>query len=102
MYMSFWNVTNPDKPKGVKDPDAVLDFPISYADWLTDIGDTYNSHTVETTGGLVVDSSTQDAGVITVWLSGGTVGETATFTVRIVTTGGRTDDRTFYLKIKER
>ena len=101
--MSFWNVTNPNKPTGIKDPNAVLDYPISFAAWLADIADTYLSHTVEDlTGGLVVDSSSQASGIITVWLSGGTVGETASFTVRIVTTLGRTDDRTFYLKIKAR
>ena len=100
--MTFWDTTNPEKPRGIKDPDAVLDFPISFADWLTDISDLHASHTVEATGGLVVDSSTHSAGVITVWLSGGEVDALATFTVRVVTEGGRTDDRTFYLKIKER
>lgn len=100
--MSFWDTTNPAKPKGIKDPNAVLDYPISFAAWLADISDTYQSHTVTVTGGLVLDSSAQAAGVITLVLSGGTLGETASFTIRIVTTGGRTDDRTFYLKIVER
>lgn len=100
--MSFWDITNPAKPKGIKDPSAVLDFPISFAAWLADISDAYASHAVTTTGGLVCDSSTQAAGVITVWLSGGTAGDTGSFTVRIVTSGGRTDERTFYLTIKER
>ncbi len=100
--MSFWDISNPAKPKGIKDPNAVLDYPISFADWLVDISDTYASHTVTVTGGLVLDSSSQAVGVITPILSGGTLGETASFTIRIVTTGGRTDDRTFYLKIVER
>lgn len=100
--MSFWDVTNPLKPKGIKDPNAVLDYPISFATWLADISDTYASHTVIVTGGLTCNSSSQAAGVITPILSGGTVGQTATFTIRITTTGGRTDDRTFYLKIQER
>ena len=101
--MSFWDTSNPTKPKGIKDPDAVLDYPIDWSAWLADITDTYQSHTViNLTGGLVEDSSTQTNGIVTVWLSGGTAGETASFTVRIVSAGGRTDDRTFYLKIKER
>jgi len=100
--MSFWDLTNPAKPKGIKDPDAVLDYPISFVDWLADIGDTYASHIVTPTGGLVVDSSIESGGIITPTLSGGNVGETATFTIHIVTTGGREDDRTFYLKIVER
>lgn len=100
--MSFWDVTNPAKPKGIKDPDAVLDYPIDFSAWLADISDTYLNHSVLVTGGLSVVSSSQALGVITPVLSGGNVGETATFTVRIVTVGGRTDDRTFYLKIQER
>jgi hypothetical protein len=101
--MSFWDISNPTKPKGIKDPDALLDYPIDWSSWLADITDTYQSHTVtDLTGGITIDSSTQSGGVITVWISGGTVGETASFTVRIVSAAGRTDDRTFYLKIKER
>ena len=102
--MAFWDVSNPKKPKGIKDPNAVLDYPVSFVDWLADISDTYLSHTVTIGAGgtLVADSSSALNGVITPILSGGTVGMTETFTIRIVTTGGRTDDRTFYLKIEER
>ena len=100
--MSFWNITDPTKPTGVKDPNAILDYPISFASWLTDIADTYLSHTVLVTGGLVVESTFESSGVITTLLSGGIVDDTASFTIRIVTAGGRTDDRTFYLNIVER
>lgn len=100
--MNFWNVQNPAKPKGIKDPNARLDFPISFAKWLADISDTYKSHTVRTTGSIVCDSSTESNGVITVWISGGTTNETATFTIQITTTSGRVDERTFYLSIKDR
>lgn len=102
--MSFWDVTNAAKPKGIKDPNAVLDFPIDFSAWLTDITDTYASHTVsvDAESGIVCDSSSQAAGVITPIISGGTAGKTGWFKIRIVTAGGRTDDRTFYLKIQER
>ncbi len=100
--MGFWDMTNPDKPKGIKDPDAILDYPISFVDWLADIGDTYASHTVTTSGTLTCVSSSEAAGIITPLLSGGTVGQTESFTIRIVTGSGRQDDRTFYLKIAER
>jgi hypothetical protein len=100
--MGFWDTTVIDKPKGVKDPDAILDYPVDFSDWLTDISDTYASHTVITSDGLTEDSSSESAGVITVFISGGVEGVTEWFTVRITTTGGRTDDRTLYLKIKER
>lgn len=100
--MSFWDISNPLKPKGIKDPNAVLDYPVDFSAWLADITDTYDSHTVTCTGGLVCNSSSESAGVITPLLSAGTLGETATFTIRITTTAGRIDDRTFYLKIQER
>lgn len=100
--MTFWDTKNPTKPRGVKDPNAVLDYPISFASWLADMGATYASHTVAVTGGLVCDSSSQAAGVITPILSGGTPGGIASFTIHIVTADGRTDDRTFYLKIQDR
>ena len=100
--MAFWNVSNPAKPVGLKDPDAVLDYPIDYSLWLADIGDTYSAHAIIVLGTLVVESSSFSSGKIIVWLSGGTINTTENFTVRITTTGGRVDDRTFYLKIRNR
>ena len=102
--MSFWNLDNPSKPKGVKDPDSVLDYPIDISAWLDDISDTYVSHEVLVDGGLIYNESISvyNNGVITVWLSGGTAGETATFTLRITTLGGRIDDNTLYLKIQDK
>lgn len=104
--MSFWNLTNPAKPKGIKDPNAILDYPISFVDWLAQEGATYSEHTVLTSGGLVCDSSSEVDGVIIPILSGGDLGTTATFTIRIsaLNAAGTTvvDDRTFYLKIQER
>ena len=102
--MSYWDTTNPLKPKGIKDPDAVLDYPIDFTDWLADISDTIDTFTVLVTGGLVWNEliSSHSNGLVTVWLSGGTAGSTATFTVRVSTAGGRTDDRTFFLKIVDR
>jgi len=29
--MSFWNTDNPLKPTGIKDPDAILDYPIDFS-----------------------------------------------------------------------
>jgi hypothetical protein len=96
--MSFWSGT---KPKGIKDADAILDYPVDFSDWLTDMADSYASYTITTHGGLVCDSSIHSLGVITPILSGGKVGTVASFTIRIVTSGGRTDDRTLWLKIVE-
>lgn len=100
--MTFWTTAEVDKPIGIKDPNATLDFPISFSAWLADMVTTYGSHTVSVTGGIVVESTSHLNGVISVLLSGGTVGEVATFTIHIVTADGRSDDRTFYLKIADR
>ena len=103
--MSFWNIFDPLKPTGIKDSDAVLDFPIDFSAWLSDMGATYVSHTITTTGTIAINSSTQNAGVITPIISGGTVGEIASFTIRIIASVGgsqRIDDRTFYLNIVNR
>ena len=100
--MRFWDTSNPERPTGVKDPQAILDYPIDFSEWLAEMGDSHASHTITTTGGLTVVASGAANGVITPLLSGGTLGETASFTVHIVTAGGREDERTFYLRIQER
>lgn len=98
----FWDMKNPERPTGVKDPRAILDFPVDFSGWLHDLKDSYESHTVETFGGIVCDSSTEENGVIIPIISGGTVGQIGKFTVCIRTVEGRVDYRSFYLKIKER
>lgn len=98
---AYWDVTNPKKPKGIKDPDAVIDIIFDWAVWLADISDAYLSHTL-TPVGITVDSSNEAAGAIQVFVSDGVVGTPASVTCRITTVGGRTDDRTLYLKIEER
>ena len=104
--MIYWDEFNPLKPTGIKDPQAVLDYPIDFSAWLLDMGATYASHTVSKTGSIVIDSSVELNGVVTVIISGGTAGETASFTIHMTATvsggGIRVDDRTFYLRILER
>jgi hypothetical protein len=105
--MSIWDVSNPAKPKAIHDPNAILDYPIDYSAWLADAGSSYVSHEiVGLTGGITNPRSTQSAGKISVWIAGGTVGEIASFTVRITASGDgviqRIDDKTFYLKIVNR
>lgn len=96
-----YDLTNPAKPKITKDPSAVLDYSIDLATWLDGISDTLQSLSVIGSG-VTIDSSTISGTKVVAWISGGTVGETATATFRFTTVGGRTDDRTIYLKIKDR
>lgn len=84
-----------------KDPDAALDYSLDLTAWLTDVSDTVS--TLDVIGvGVVIDSSQITGSVVSAFVSGGTVGETATVTFRFTTAAGRTDDRTIFLKIKER
>lgn len=82
------------------DPDAVLDYQFNWVDWLDD-DETITSHTVVPTAGIDVDSSTEDGGVVTVWVSGAS-GRYQRVTCRIITNQGRTDDRTIRFQVTDR
>lgn len=95
-----------------KDPSAVLDYRFDWraltngtgkSDWLAS-GETISTHTVTATTGLTVDSSslTDTSSSVTAWLSGGTAGETYTVTCQIVTTAGRTDERSITIIVAQR
>jgi hypothetical protein len=89
-------------PEIVKDPDAVLDYPVDWALWLADVSDTLSSHTVTADAGLTVDSSSISGTKVIAWLSGGTAGETYQVVYHVVTAAGREDDRSIFVKITER
>ena len=84
----------------LKDPSAVLDYVFNWATWLG--ADTIATHTVTAETGLTVDSSTATSTAVTAWLSGGTAGEDYTVTCRIVTTAGRTDERSIVIQVADR
>lgn len=84
------------------DPDAELDYAFDWTAWLDD-GETITSHTLVPTTGITVDNSTEDAGIVTVWVSGATPAKSLQrITCRIVTNEGRTDDRTMQFRVAER
>lgn len=84
----------------VKDPSAVLDFAIDWATWLG--SDTIATSTWSAPAGIAVDSSANSPTRATVWLSGGTAGNTYQLTNTIVTAGGRTDQRTIAIEVRDR
>lgn len=101
----------------LKDPNAKLDYSLDWADWL-DFDDTIASLSIIADTVNVVSSGFTNiaaapatgsvaaivkANVTTAIVSGGTVGSTHSLTFRITTvSGSRIEDRTVYLKIKER
>ena len=97
----------------VKDPDAVLDYPINWASsdgtndgsssdtgWLQ--GDTISTATFTVDSGITKDSESNTTTTATVWLSGGTAGQRYTVTCRITTTSGRTEDQSIQIICKEK
>lgn len=71
-----------------KDPDETLDY-----SWTIplDSGDTVQSFSITPVSGTVAVEDDEFSGAVaTAWLSGGVDGETATFTLLAVTSGGRT------------
>lgn len=96
----------------LKDPSAVLDYRFDWAaltngtgesDWLAS-GETISTSTVTAASGLTVDSSSivSSSTAVIAWLSGGTAGQSYTVTNRVVTSGGRTDERTITVKVTDR
>lgn len=85
-----------------KDPNATLDYSFDWTAYLLPITDTIASVSFITSAGITVVSQSNTTTVATAFVSGGVLGETETLTCRIVTAGGRTDDRTIDLKIVTR
>lgn len=85
-----------------KDNDDVQDFDIDFnANYLTVIDDTIASFEVTNIdAGITLDSSSQSAGVVKLWLSGGTTYNQYTMDVIITTSGGRTKVQPVKIVIK--
>lgn len=85
-----------------KDPNAVLDYSFDWAtEWLV-AGETISSHVMTVGTGLTKDSDSENGGIVTVWLSGGTAGVNYPVACKIVTSAGRTDERTILIECMER
>lgn len=83
-----------------KDPNAVLDYQIDWSDWLS--SDTISTSTWTVPDGLTKDSDTKTTTTTTIWLSGGTAGADYTVINRIVTAGARTEERSIFIKVRQR
>lgn len=84
-----------------KDPEAVLDYEVDWTSWLA-VGETITARTVTVPAGITKNSDSEAGGVVTVWLSGGTAGTSYTIECLITTSAGRTDERSFTVKVAER
>lgn len=98
----FFDPDNDGRATVIKDPGARLDYVWDLRDWLADVSDAVADYDVLVSGGLVRQSQNELGGVVTAWLSGGSVGAEASATCRVTTAGGRIDERTIWFRIQER
>lgn len=83
-----------------KDPEAVLDYSHDWTDWLA--GDSISTSEWEVPSTLTKVTEQTSGPVTTVWLASGARGSTAKVVNHVTTAGGRTDERTIYIKVKDR
>jgi len=89
-----------------KDPSDVLEYPFDWVNhptgrWLGE-SETISSHVISADTGITVDSDSESGGIVTAWLSGGTAGTSYDVACKIVTSDGRTDERTIKILVQQR
>lgn len=86
-----------------KDPDEELDYQFDWSARL-EAGETISTSTFIKSGStsLVLDRHAISGGLTTFWAVGGEAGEIVQITNRIVTSAGRTYDKTATLRIRAR
>lgn len=89
-----------EKDKIYKDPNARLDYYFDWEKWLLD-DDIIASAEVSAVNCVVESKDVRAKGVV-VWVTGGEAGQSGSITCHIVTTNGRTDDRTMNYFFKHR
>lgn len=87
-----------------KAENALLDYPFKWTRWLTAVSDTIASATViiSPTSELTIENLNYTDNIVTVWLSGGMLNKTYKVLCKIVTVGGREDERTMRVKVISR
>jgi hypothetical protein len=84
-----------------KDPQATLDYHVDWSTWMED-GDAIIASDWFVADGLTEVVDAFSTTVATVWLSGGTAGQSYTVTNRITTSDGRIDERSITIKAEQR
>lgn len=100
----YWNIQDPKKPYGLKDPDETIDISFDWSDWLGDAQDALLSAVFELGAGLQNVGFEANGNVATVFISGGVLPAKLPITCRIVTASvpARTADRTVFVLIEDR
>jgi hypothetical protein len=82
----------------IKDPNALKDYQVDAGDWLGD--DTLTDAVWTIPSGLTKVTDGHSSTIITVWLSGGTLGQDYDCYVDFTTTGGREDRAMIRIKVR--
>ena len=92
----------PALEKFTKQPADVQDYDISFVDWLEALGDTALAVVVTADAGITQPiAAAITLGVVKVWVSGGTNGQSYKLTITLTTTNGRTKQVEIVIKVKE-
>lgn len=82
-----------------KDPDDILDYGVDWSARLS--GDTLAASDWIVPDGITEDSASFSASSATIWLSGGTAGQSYAITNRVTTAAGRQFDATVTIQVVE-
>ena len=83
----------------IKDPSARKDYAIDWTEWLD--GDTIDTVEWTVPDGITEYATSNTTTVATIWLTGGTAGKEYAVVCQITTDGGRIDQRTITIRVKE-
>lgn len=83
----------------VKDPNSTIDFAVDWSEWLSS-SDTVSSSSWEVSG-LTVSSTSVANNVTRAFLTGGIAGVDYLITNRVTTQGGRIEDRSILVQVRQ-
>jgi hypothetical protein len=87
--------------KFTKQPVEVQDYDIDFTEYLASQNDAAISHSATADTGITIMASALTAGVVKVFVSGGTDGESYKVSATITTSGGRVKQGDILVRVKE-
>ena len=76
-----------------------LDYSFDFTEWLAAVDDTIISYVLTAETGVTIDTDMLIGGIITAFISGGTVGRSYLITCEITTADGRIDSRSIKIMV---
>lgn len=83
-----------------KQSTELLDYKLDFSEWLAG-GDTISSTDETIPDGLTLDKKVTDSTMVTLFIKGGTDGETYKVTSKVTTTSGLIKEVDFQIKVKD-